>query len=47
MGSALIAKDAGYRLLPFRYLRLEDADCANVLLTAETGEYLFFCAGRA
>jgi len=41
MGSALIAKDAGYRLLPFRFLRLDDGNSNNVLLTAETGEYLF------
>ncbi|NVZ65215.1 His-Xaa-Ser system radical SAM maturase HxsB [Pseudomonas gingeri] len=41
MSSLLIAKEAGYRLLPFRFLRLDDASDKNILLTAETGEYLF------
>lgn len=40
MGSLLIAKEAGYRLLPFRFLRLDDVNGKNILLTAETGEYL-------
>jgi His-Xaa-Ser system radical SAM maturase HxsB len=41
MQTQLIAKDVGYRLLPFRFLRLDDDSPSNILLTAETGEYLF------
>jgi His-Xaa-Ser system radical SAM maturase HxsB len=37
----LIAKDAGYRLLPFRFIRLDNERDDGVLVTAETGEYLF------
>ncbi|MFJ3485395.1 His-Xaa-Ser system radical SAM maturase HxsB [Pseudomonas sp. NPDC090202] len=42
MQTSLIAKDVAYQLLPFRFLRLGDDDsAADILLTAETGEYLF------
>lgn len=41
MQGHLIAKDVGYRLLPFRFLRLGASSASNILLTAETGEYLF------
>lgn len=37
----LIAKEASYRLLPFRFARIDDHDSESILLTAETGEYLF------
>ncbi|WP_390959959.1 His-Xaa-Ser system radical SAM maturase HxsB [Pseudomonas moorei] len=37
----LIAKDASYRLLPFRFLRIDSHHSQSILLTAETGEYLF------
>ncbi|GAB7528347.1 His-Xaa-Ser system radical SAM maturase HxsB [Pseudomonas sp. 3A(2025)] len=39
--SSLIAKETPYRLLPFRFMRLDDSSPHNYLLTAETGEYLF------
>ncbi|SDT31819.1 His-Xaa-Ser system radical SAM maturase HxsB [Pseudomonas asplenii] len=41
MSSLLIAKETGYSLLPFRFLRLNGTNNQNILLTAETGEYLF------
>lgn len=37
----LIAKESSYRLLPFRFARLDNHHSENILLTAETGEYLF------
>ncbi|WNF48433.1 His-Xaa-Ser system radical SAM maturase HxsB [Pseudomonas sp. SG20056] len=37
----LIAKETNYRLLPFRFLRMDDGRQDGVLVTAETGEYLF------
>ncbi|MGP9567903.1 His-Xaa-Ser system radical SAM maturase HxsB [Halomonas sp. AOP5-B2-8] len=37
----LIAKESSYQLLPFRFMRLDDEQNDNVLITAETGEYLF------
>lgn len=36
----------GYRLLPFRFLRLGDEHQDSVLITAETGEYLFLSDGQ-
>lgn len=41
MSAHLIAKETDYRLLPFRFLRLDDERQDGMLLTAETGEYLF------
>lgn len=41
MQAQLIAKDVEYGLLPFRFIRMEDGSDRNILLTAETGEYLF------
>ncbi|QLF95120.1 His-Xaa-Ser system radical SAM maturase HxsB [Pseudomonas sp. ABC1] len=41
---ALVAREVGYKLLPFRFLRMEDTSTNNVLITAETGEYLFISA---
>lgn len=41
MQAQLIAKDVEYGLLPFRFMRMEDGSDRNILLTAETGEYLF------
>ncbi|KPC30000.1 putative radical SAM protein [Pseudomonas syringae pv. cilantro] len=41
MRAQLIAKDVAYRLLPFRFMRMVDGSDLNILLTAETGEYLF------
>lgn len=41
MDALLLAREFAYRLLPFRFLRLSDTDANNVLITAETGEYLF------
>ncbi|TRX72792.1 His-Xaa-Ser system radical SAM maturase HxsB [Pseudomonas mangiferae] len=38
--TVLLATDATYRLLPFRFMRLDESD-RGLLLTAETGEYLF------
>lgn len=37
----LIAKEASFKLLPFRFLRIDDHSSESILLTAETGEYLF------
>jgi len=37
----LIATDSGYRLLPFRFMRMEGDPRQEVLITSETGEYLF------
>jgi His-Xaa-Ser system radical SAM maturase HxsB len=37
----LIAKESSYRLLPFRFARLDNHHSENILLSAETGEYLF------
>jgi len=37
----LIAKEASFQLLPFRFLRIDDHSSESILLTAETGEYLF------
>ncbi|WP_342655346.1 His-Xaa-Ser system radical SAM maturase HxsB [Pseudomonas sp. F3-2] len=41
MRAHLIARDTAYQLLPFRFLRLDDHSAQDILLTAETGEYLF------
>jgi His-Xaa-Ser system radical SAM maturase HxsB len=41
MQAQLIAKESGYRLLPFRFLRLDEERQDGVLVTSETGEYLF------
>jgi His-Xaa-Ser system radical SAM maturase HxsB len=41
MQAQLIARDAAYQLLPFRFMRLDDHSAESILLTAETGEYLF------
>lgn len=41
MSTQLIAKDSSYRLLPFRFMRMDDGRPDGVLVTAETGEYLF------
>ncbi|WP_426139237.1 His-Xaa-Ser system radical SAM maturase HxsB [Pseudomonas sp. DWP3-1-2] len=41
MTTTLIAKEACYRLLPFRFTRIDSHPSSNILLTAETGEYLF------
>lgn len=41
MQDQVIANDSGYRLLPFRFLRMGDQHQDDVLVTAETGEYLF------
>ena len=39
--ATLIAKESDYQLLPFRFMRLDGENDRNVLITAETGEYLF------
>lgn len=39
--AAILAREVGYNLLPFRFLRLDDTSPNNLLITAETGEYLF------
>lgn len=41
MNDMLIAKEASYRLLPFRFLRIDEHHSESILLTADTGEYLF------
>ena len=41
MSTMLIAKETSYRLLPFRFARIDDHGSESILLTAETGEYLF------
>ncbi|HGJ8973827.1 TPA: His-Xaa-Ser system radical SAM maturase HxsB [Pseudomonas aeruginosa] len=39
--NTVIATDSAYRLLPFRFMRFGDGTAHDVLITAETGEYLF------
>lgn len=46
MGHSLIARESGYRLLPFRFLRMDDSHPEGILITAETGEYLFLSEGQ-
>ena len=41
MSVALIAKQTDYRLLPFRFMRMPEVGDSQVLITADTGEYLF------
>lgn len=41
MAATILAREVGYKLLPFRFLRLDDKSSNNLLITAETGEYLF------
>jgi len=41
MSVALIAKQTDYRLLPFRFMRMPEVGNSQVLITADTGEYLF------
>ncbi|MFZ6049546.1 His-Xaa-Ser system radical SAM maturase HxsB [Pseudomonas sp. CR3202] len=41
MGAALIARDTPYRLLPFRFIRLGRGHEKYVLISSDTGEYLF------
>jgi His-Xaa-Ser system radical SAM maturase HxsB len=41
VNTTLIAREANYRLLPFRFSRIDDHSSGSILLTAETGEYLF------
>ncbi|MCU9947120.1 His-Xaa-Ser system radical SAM maturase HxsB [Pseudomonas sp. PDM13] len=41
MPTPLIATDGGYRLLPFRFMRIEGDSRDDVLITSDTGEYLF------
>lgn len=37
----LIAMQGGYRLLPFRFMRLGGQSSQEILVTADTGEYIF------
>ncbi|WP_421522985.1 His-Xaa-Ser system radical SAM maturase HxsB [Pseudomonas yamanorum] len=41
MPAVLIAKETDYRLLPFRFMRMPDTYGSDVLITSDTGEYLF------
>lgn len=41
MQTQLITKESAYRLLPFRFMRFDGERQDDVLITAETGEYLF------
>lgn len=41
MHASIIARESAYRLLPFRFLRLDEGRADGVLITSETGEYLF------
>lgn len=41
MPAVLIAKQTDYQLLPFRFMRMPEVGNSQVLITSETGEYLF------